>query len=112
EGILAGGEVVEESKGSEIPQVEKGDLLFLSSRGRHTRLVSNWSSDVCSSDLTAPHRPLDAFRWLRPRRTGAACTRFCVKTAAALAGNPLTISAKSSFSTCRIPAYVAAYAYP
>src|ERR1035438_5461895 len=61
---------------------------------------------------TAPHRPLDAFRWLRPRRTGAACTRFCVKTAAALAGNPLTISAKSSFATCRIPAYVAAYAYP
>src|ERR1019366_5657711 len=25
---------------------------FLSSRRRHTRLVSDWSSDVCSSDLT------------------------------------------------------------
>src|SRR5438046_4216016 len=26
-------------------------LVFLSSRRRHTRLVSVWSSDVCSSDL-------------------------------------------------------------
>src|SRR5262249_57245164 len=26
-------------------------LFFLSSRRRHTRLVSDWSSDVCSSDL-------------------------------------------------------------
>src|SRR5262249_57285605 len=31
----------------------KGRLLmfFFSSRRRHTRLVSDWSSDVCSSDL-------------------------------------------------------------
>src|SRR5437016_13633730 len=27
------------------------DLFFFSSRRRHTRLVSDWSSDVCSSDL-------------------------------------------------------------
>src|SRR5437016_9718947 len=27
-------------------------LFFVSSRRRHTRLVSDWSSDVCSSDLT------------------------------------------------------------
>src|SRR5262249_58697713 len=26
-------------------------FLFFSSRRRHTRLVSDWSSDVCSSDL-------------------------------------------------------------
>ena len=26
-------------------------LFFFSSRRRHTRLVSDWSSDVCSSDL-------------------------------------------------------------
>src|SRR5262249_58215324 len=26
--------------------------FFLSSRGRHTRLVGDWSSDVCSSDLS------------------------------------------------------------
>src|SRR5438093_13194233 len=28
-------------------------FFFFSSRRRHTRLVSDWSSDVCSSDLTA-----------------------------------------------------------
>src|SRR5262249_58336834 len=27
--------------------------FFFSSRRRHTRLVSDWSSDVCSSDLKA-----------------------------------------------------------
>src|SRR5437016_6678457 len=27
--------------------------FFFSSRRRHTRLVSDWSSDVCSSDLVA-----------------------------------------------------------
>src|SRR5437016_13994534 len=29
-------------------------FFFFSSRRRHTRLVSDWSSDVCSSDLMAP----------------------------------------------------------
>src|SRR5258706_12074598 len=28
-----------------------GFFFFFSSRRRHTRLVSDWSSDVCSSDL-------------------------------------------------------------
>src|SRR5262249_57143112 len=28
--------------------------FFFSSRRRHTRLVSDWSSDVCSSDLDTP----------------------------------------------------------
>src|SRR5262249_60119094 len=28
-------------------------FFFFSSRRRHTRLVSDWSSDVCSSDLSA-----------------------------------------------------------
>src|SRR5262249_59870434 len=28
-----------------------GVYFFFSSRRRHTRLVSDWSSDVCSSDL-------------------------------------------------------------
>src|SRR5438046_114646 len=28
-------------------------VFFFSSRRRHTRLVSDWSSDVCSSDLVA-----------------------------------------------------------
>src|SRR5437016_13801245 len=29
-------------------------FFFFSSRRRHTRLVSDWSSDVCSSDLENP----------------------------------------------------------
>src|SRR2546426_8366119 len=29
-------------------------FFFFSSRRRHTRLQGDWSSDVCSSDLTAP----------------------------------------------------------
>src|SRR5262249_58798913 len=29
-------------------------VFFFSSRRRHTRLVSDWSSDVCSSDLSSP----------------------------------------------------------
>src|SRR5437016_13505740 len=39
---------------TEIPSVLKKrvwSLFFFSSRRRHTRLVSDWSSDVCSSDL-------------------------------------------------------------
>src|ERR1019366_6420083 len=32
-------------------QMGKLHYLFFSSRRRHTRLVSDWSSDVCSSDL-------------------------------------------------------------
>src|SRR5436853_4806185 len=30
--------------------------FFFSSRRRHTRCLSDWSSDVCSSDLLYPHR--------------------------------------------------------
>src|ERR1019366_1867372 len=41
-------------------------LFFFSSRRRHTRLVSDWSSDVCSSDLCAR---------LRASRRPPACGR-------------------------------------
>src|SRR5258706_6300633 len=34
-------------------------VFFFSSRRRHTRLVSDWSSDVCSSDLDAHIAPVD-----------------------------------------------------
>src|SRR5258706_3792381 len=34
-------------------------FFFFSSRRRHTRLVSDWSSDVCSSDLTILRSPYD-----------------------------------------------------
>src|SRR5438034_10442101 len=31
-------------------------FFFFSSRRRHTRSLCDWSSDVCSSDLTSPRR--------------------------------------------------------
>src|SRR5258706_11497048 len=39
-------------------------VFFFSSRRRHTRLVSDWSSDVCSSDLSLSGRiPMCPWRW-------------------------------------------------
>src|SRR5262249_59366079 len=44
----------------EVDQYRRGNagvvafVFFFSSRRRHTRLVSDWSSDVCSSDLLYP----------------------------------------------------------
>src|SRR5215213_10534762 len=35
-------------------------FFFFSSRRRHTRLVSDWSSDVCSSDLVVLDNARDA----------------------------------------------------
>src|SRR2546430_16765937 len=32
-------------------------FFFFESRGRHTRFDCDWSSDVCSSDLTQANRP-------------------------------------------------------
>src|SRR5438876_1920181 len=37
-------------------------VFFFSSRRRHTRWTGDWSSDVCSSDLTSK-RHLQASRW-------------------------------------------------
>src|SRR5438093_6656284 len=36
-------------------------FFFFSSRRRHTRLVSDWSSDVCSSDLSMSKSQRDFF---------------------------------------------------
>src|SRR5205814_3042879 len=36
----------------EVFRVEWNIVFFFSSRRRHTRCLSDWSSDVCSSDLT------------------------------------------------------------
>src|SRR5258706_2553510 len=43
-------------------------FFFFSSRRRHTRLVSDWSSDVCSSDLTPEPGNLEGTVQLRARR--------------------------------------------
>src|SRR5690349_25035865 len=39
--------------------------FFFSSRRRHTRSLRDWSSDVCSSDLTPP-----VLEWLRDGENG------------------------------------------
>src|SRR5258706_10615117 len=41
--------------------------LSFSSRRRHTRLVSDWSSDVCSSDLIGLARHFDRFEGVARR---------------------------------------------
>src|SRR5258706_6913858 len=50
--------------------------FFFSSRRRHTRLVSDWSSDVCSSDLVrglvARYERSYLFRWQRESSPWAA----------------------------------------
>src|SRR5439155_13323447 len=52
-------------------------LFFFSSRRRHTRWPRDWSSDMCSSDLTAAASVLDVFpdldslgRWAARGGTG------------------------------------------
>src|SRR5437867_9523146 len=47
-------------------------LFFFSSRRRHTRSYGDWSSDVCSSDLSRPTR---ARSRRRSSSTPAACSR-------------------------------------
>src|SRR5262249_56512602 len=42
--------------------------FMFSSRRRHTRLVSDWSSDVCSSDLAAEPAGAGALPWRAPAR--------------------------------------------
>src|SRR5262249_59061425 len=60
-------------------------FFFFSSRRRHTRLVSDWSSDVCSSDLV-----YSAPAALRRRTTSASCvgTRSLNKPLAAVVRTP------------------------
>src|SRR5262245_65332079 len=48
--------------------------FFFSSRRRHTRCLSDWSSDVCSSDLAGHTRALDALYRLENWKLGRALT--------------------------------------
>src|SRR5256885_7086528 len=42
--------------------VSQAEVVFFSSRRRHTRLQGDWSSDVCSSDLK--YSPIEVAQWL------------------------------------------------
>src|SRR5947199_6460099 len=46
------------------------NVFFFSSRRRHTRCLSDWSSDVCSSDLE------EVLRWTQQIRKGS--TRLAI----------------------------------
>src|SRR5438093_6350317 len=47
------------------PHQASTHLFFISTRRRHTRLVSDWSSDVCSSDLGDPDAHIPGLGRLR-----------------------------------------------
>src|SRR2546426_12050794 len=68
-----------------------GSFFFFSSRRRHTRLQGDWSSDVCSSDLTSPT--------LRQRSSGWSAPRTRLRTAASRAG--LASHGKIGRASCR-----------
>src|SRR5215213_7017020 len=53
-------------------------FFFLSSRRRHTSLVSDWSSDVCSSDLAGvrEHALIAAIAGAVERREGSRVVRW------------------------------------
>src|SRR5262245_26068353 len=53
-------------------------MSVISSRRRHTICLSDWSSDVCSSDLTSLMGACDLFPLplVSPRPAGTPCRRF------------------------------------
>src|SRR5690349_20169891 len=62
--------------------------------------------------ITARMRDADLRRWRRQRTTGAACTRFWVKTAAAATSSSAIINPKSRLGAFRKPQFVAANRNP
>src|ERR1035441_10139713 len=71
EGSLFGGEVSGHYYFRDFYCTDSGTIpallvLFFSSRRRHTRCLSDWSSDVCSSDLWLPTQTtVNAGPWYR-----------------------------------------------
>src|SRR5258706_4211053 len=64
-------------------------LFFFSSRRRHTRLVSDWSSDVCSSDLPEQELQTTSFWCALHERAVAGWPKERVEVALAGLGNLL-----------------------
>src|SRR6266550_6884686 len=62
-------------------------FFFFSSRRRHTRCSRDWSSDVCSSDLSWPSRPCE---WRAKRLRGRPVSR--------------TVTLRRARPSCRAPA--------
>ena len=62
--------------------------------------------------ITARMRDAALWRWRRQRTTGAACTRFCVKTPAAATSSSPMINPKSRLGALRKPQFLAANRNP
>ena len=60
-------------------------FFFFSSRRRHTRLVRDWSSDVCSSDLNGTIREM---KFLEPRKVSILSERRIYPPYGMAGGNP------------------------
>src|SRR5262245_63465617 len=60
-------------------------FFFFSSRRRHTRCLSDWSSDVCSSDLYFRHRGKTVARFQVPSRDSALFSVLSLLLCAAMA---------------------------
>src|SRR5438045_8790124 len=77
-------------------------MFFFSSRRRHTRCLSDWSSDVCSSDLlknvSIGFAPAETF--FRPSRTIA-----CARTVAVVVPSPATSFVEIGRASCRERVY-------
>src|SRR2546422_261919 len=81
-------------------------IFFFSSRRRHTRCSRDWSSDVCSSDLTAGdvvwYGTLDGWLKAANARTGTVLWKF--KVGSGVVANPITYAGPDGKQ------YVAVYA--
>src|SRR5262245_63750134 len=69
-------------------------FFFFSSRRRHTRCLSDWSSDVCSSDLPPWNVAGGANRPLKMLSHVAVTCPWNGRDAPAVAGNPPATSAR------------------
>src|SRR5256885_12535449 len=79
-------------------------LCFFSSRRRHTRLQGDWSSDVCSSDLTANSLMMAAASALAGVLYGAGgATAYAAMAALAAAGGGFALMSMRFMRTTSAP---------
>ena len=64
-------------------------LFFFTSRGRHTRLRRDWSSDVCSSDLSEFEFHPRAFRAIGSAMLSAGALLLALTSAGAVRADPV-----------------------
>ena len=70
--------------GARTKKIAKAYAFFFSSRRRHTRFTSDWSSDVCSSDLELASGAKDTLCPFLPRRDPGGELRSAAEARAAV----------------------------